>query len=166
MKKYLVLTATIFVFALSACGDDGGEGELSAAEDACEHMVEGPAESVTALVDTASDAPDIGEEHTRFDVTLVGDAGSLGGFVDLAIDEEGEFTVFMNSDVTMALQDGTGAAVAVEETNNNVVECSEVAIGHTVDLSVGTYSLELGPTAETEVQIVVVHEGEHEHDDE
>ncbi|MEM9492325.1 MAG: hypothetical protein AAGC55_24475, partial [Myxococcota bacterium] len=73
---------------------------------------------------------------------------------------------FMNADIPVALFSAPGAQLTVEETNSNVTECTEVAIGHTFDLAVGSYTMEFGPTDQTTVQLVVGHAGEHSHEDE
>ncbi|MCG8422090.1 MAG: hypothetical protein MJE77_29555 [Proteobacteria bacterium] len=152
------IAAVAVSVALLGCGDD--DDELNAAEDACEHMKEGPSQAVTAATDNTGDAPDIGEEHTRFDITLSGQ----DSYIDLVIDEEGEFTVFMDKSVPIAVSTSSGAPVAAEQTNSNVTECAEVSIGHTFDFEVGTYSVNFGSTAEQQVRLVVVHEGEHMHE--
>jgi hypothetical protein len=145
----------------AACGDDHDHGEASPAEDACEHMIEGPARSITAAADPGADAPEIGDAHTRFDITLPGAGDSRAGRVDLVIAEAGGYMLYMSADVPLTVHDDAGTALAPEASERSVAECTEVALGHGFDLGVGTYSVSLGPTAEALVQVVVVPLGEH-----
>ncbi len=165
----LALVAAL-ALATAACGgddDDGGMAEPSPAEDACEHMQDGPAEVATAIADMTADAPDIGEHHTRWDVTLSDDGdGNYSGYVDLVVDEEGESQVFLSADVPFTLWDANGDQVQAEESLTSVSECAEVSAAHHFDLEVGTYLASFGPASADEVQIVVVLAGEHDHDDE
>lgn len=163
--------AALALLALApACGeDDSGEEPIDPSEDACEHMIEGPAESATAIDDMSADAPDIGEHHTRFDVTLVGDQsnpGSYLGYVDLVVEETGESLIFLDADVPMQLWTAAGDEVAAEASDNAIDACTEVAISYTYDLEVGTYLMQLGSTSADQVGVVVVLAGEHDHEDE
>lgn len=160
MKKTLMLMLIALTASLGACGDDtdGAEPEETPQEEACEHMAEGPAISVTGAT-TGEDALDATAEHTRVDLALVDDAGSNVGIVSYQADEAGEYIVFTNNDVTLAVLDANGESVAIEETTT-VTECAEVALQHTVDLDVGTYLMQFGPTSEAGVSFVVEH-GDH-----
>lgn len=159
MKNNAISWITMSLLALAgACGGDDPV-QVSPGEDACEHMIEGPIQSLTAAADAGTDAPDIGEEHVRSDILLV-EAGALkGGVVDLVIPDAGEHTLYLNTDVPIAVLDGTGAEVAAVATESSVDACAEVSLGHTFDLGVGTYALTFGPTAEALVQVVVVARG-------
>lgn len=157
----------LVVFPLTACGDDaaddgagGAGGEHAHGEDvdaeACEHFADGPFNDVTASADTAA-APDVGAEHTAHRITLVDDGGQSGGFVRFEAGEATDFVFFLDGDVPLAITDGSGAAVALEESCDPAAcsdACAAIAGRHVVPLAVGTYFLELGPTPATEVALV------------
>ncbi|ACY16418.1 hypothetical protein [Haliangium ochraceum] len=168
IKTIPAITALALLALAPACGgEDDHEEPIDPSEDACEHMIEGPVESATAIDDMSADAPDIGEHHTRFDVTLVGDQsnpGSYVGYVDLVVEETGESLIFLDADVPMQLWTAAGDEVEVEATSNAIDACTEVAISYTYDLEVGTYLMQLGSTSADQVGIVVVLAGEHDHD--
>ncbi len=148
---------------ISGCGDHDHE-DHSPAEEACEHTVDGPFQDVTATA--ASDgAPSASFEHTAVRITLVADANDASqnsGFVTFKAEEATEFGFFLSANVTMAITDASGTAVAIEE-SADVAACTQVAKQHNADLEVGTYTLQFGPTTETLVSLVVEelsHEGD------
>jgi hypothetical protein len=143
----------------AACGDDHHD-HVTPAEDACEHMIGGPSIALTAVDDTAADPPDMDESHHRYDVTLVALAADNGGYVDLVSDEAGEIHLFLGAGVPIKVWDDQGTEVPAESTQATVDECAEVAVGHTYDVGVGTYTVEIGPTADTSLAIVPVHGGD------
>ena len=148
----------------AGAGADAGEEEHGhdVEEELCEHMAEGPAVAVTAG-STLTDAPDVSTEHTRHDVTLLADEGSVySGSVAFAADEAGEFFVALNTDVTVAFLTGSGDAIAIEETEMGSELCTEVGIIHVIDLEVGTAELRFSGATEEVVQVVIEHGGEHE----
>lgn len=166
MNRLATLLALGLLATAAACGsDDDHEEHATPEEDACEHMIEGPSQPVTATDDMAADAPDFGEHHTRFDITLVEDgSGMYGGYLDLVVEEEGETMLFTSAAVPVTLWDGSGNQVAAEATSDEVAACAEVSASSTYDLGVGTYLASFGPTAESSVSVVVVAE-EHEHEE-
>lgn len=159
----------------SACSDDGGgaggaggeAAEPDPAADACEHLQGGPFVDVSATSD-ASQAPDVSAEHTTHRVALEDDTmGGWIGYVSYAVAEAGEYVFFTDDDVTMSLEDGSGAAVDWEQecTSDCTDACGEVAQSRTVDISsVGTYGVRIESQTDGEVSLVVVHAGEHEHE--
>lgn len=142
----------------------GGEEVSTPADDGCEHMIQGPSAALTAIADAAGDAPDMVEHHVRYDVTLPGDAGLYSGYVDLIMDEPGEFVIFLGQGVPMAVSDSNGEDVLPEVIDTDVTECAEVSAGYTFDLGVGTYRLSLGPSDDALVQVVVVDAGGDAHE--
>lgn len=155
-----------------ACGDDHDHDENNhdhnnheeggAEEEACEHMVDGPFASVTATADS-TDAPSIAIEHTRVNVELVDDGnGEYSGFVTFPAGEATEVLFFMSSDVPVAITDSTGNALAAEETGGASDMCpTDVLASAVYDLEVGTYTIQIGPTSETEIGIVHEEAGAH-----
>ena len=151
------------VLASSACGDDAGGSheELDPEADACEHMVEGPNEEVTAIADMAGEAPDTGEHHTRWDIALVDDGGgTFNGYVDLVVEEEGESIVFLDHDIPMTIWDAAGDEVPLLRADDSITACTEVDASNTYELGVGTYLLGFGPTTESSVSVIVILAGE------
>ena len=166
--KMHALAWTLFVCAVAACGSD--DAAPTPQEDACEHMAEGPFEAVTAAADNQSTTPSIDALHTRYDITLAASGADYIGFVELVNDEMAERYLFLDADVPIELSTG-GGAVAPEESFSQVADCGEVATGQLFDLDVATYQLEIGPTSQTSVSIVIVepadgHGHDHGHDHE
>jgi hypothetical protein len=137
----------------AACGDEHAE---TPADDGCEHMINGPSAALTAIAEPEGDAPDMVEHHVRYDITLAGDAAPYGGHVDLIMDEQGEYVIFLSPGVPLTLLDSSGEDVPPEVIDLDVKACAEVSAGYTFDLGVGTYRLILGPSDEPQVRVVVV----------
>lgn len=162
VNRHIIASFTVAVALAGACGEEDHHEHATTAEDACEHILE-QGTAITAIDDTTADAPDVADHHRRFDIALVGEAGSLGGYVDLVSDEAAEVTVFLSADVPITLYDSAGDEVSAES-SDSVDECAELDNGYTYDLGVGTYLMSFGPTSEDSVSIVVIEEGDHEHE--
>lgn len=153
-------------WALSSCATDGvdedagHEEEHDPAEEACEHMEEGPTATHTATLNAPF--PDVSAEHTRHDVTLIDDGGQNGGSVALEIPEAGEHLVFLDRDVPVTFLDVGGTPIDVE-LDEPVDLCDVVARQKHVEFAVGTVEIRFGPTTETFVRLVV-EESDEEHD--
>ena len=108
---------------------------------------------------TAEDtgAPEIGSDHTRYEISLPEANGQRAGRVTFVVDHGGEFIFGLSRDVPMQrLPAAGGETPATTKTNSEA--CSELAVKHTVDLTVGTYVVRFGPTSEQTVNVVVEHE--------
>ena len=165
LRAVLGLFALLATPMISGCGDDHDHEDHSAAEEACEHTKEGPFQDVTATA-AADGAPSATFAHTAVRITLVEDADDNtqnSGYVTFAADEAAEFAFFLSADAPLAIMDANSAAVEIEE-SADVAECTEVAKQHNADLTVGTYTLKIGPTTETSISLVV-EEANHEGDD-
>jgi hypothetical protein len=169
-KKTALVMSLLCCFALAAAGCDGGEEEQPPPEEgtpdaeACEHLAEGPSAAVTASDTAAATAPAISNDHKRYDIALVDDMnGEKVGVVTFAPDEAADFLFFLSADVPLAIEDGSGAAVAIEDKQTSIPECTDVKARHQVELDVGTYYLRVGPTAEASVNVVVEEAGGHQH---
>lgn len=163
MKPFASLLITGALVTTAACGGHGaGHDDATPEVDACEHMIEGPAQAVTAIADMTADAPDLGEHHTRWDIALVADAsGMYAGYVDLAAEEAGISDLFLDSDVPIKVWNASGNELTVHHAQTSITECTEVSLGLGYLLGVGTYLVGFGPTTEQAVSLVVVLEGEH-----
>jgi hypothetical protein len=162
MKAHNVKTtlSLLGLLGLLACG--GEPPEASPDAESCEHLKEGPASGVTAAPSqTAEDAPSVATDHRRYDITLVEVPGGKGGVVKFASPEATEYRVFLSRDVPFKVSDDAGP-VAIEESVTSSTECAEIKARHTFELGVGTYTFEFGPTAETEVGLVI-EEVAHDH---
>lgn len=158
---HLSIAAVLAIAGCGGHGDEHGEHGGEPEADACEHMIEGPGQAATAVADMTADAPDVGEHHTRFDVALVADTGGMySGYVDLVVEEAGISDVFTDSAVAMRVWNASGSEVMAHHAQSTITECTEVSQGIGYQLGVGTYSLQLGPTTEQTVSLVVVLEGE------
>ncbi len=133
----------------------------SIVEEACEHTADGPFEDVVATGDAAS-APDVTLEHTAVRIALDAASGTEPAFVKFSADDDAEFVFFLSADIPFAMTSSVGETVTPEETVA-VDECSEVAVQHTFDLEVGTWTIALGPTSEDEVSLVFEEAGHEEH---
>ena len=169
MKSIFRVAAPIVVLVNGvACASDGGSEdagheEEDPAEEACEHMADGPAASHTATL--AAPYPNVNAEHTRHDVTLVDDAGQLRGTVVYEVGEATDYLVFFDKDIPVAFFDSLGVEIAAEG-SEAVTLCDEVAVQKTVELGVGSVELRFGPTSETTVSVVIEEAGGHEdHED-
>ncbi len=167
--KLLIAAAAALALALAlagGCDDERGVDHTAQSDAAhvCAHIVGGPAEPIIASADVAS-APDATFEHTRVDVTLadLGD-GTRGGFVKFRPGAAGEFVIFTTADVTLAVTDAQGVAVPLEERETDFADCAEAAVGYHITLAIGTYDVQVQPTALSEVSFVFYHrDGDHGH---
>lgn len=149
----VLLSSALFL----ACG-----GEENADVEACEHLQEGPASSVTASA-SGTGAPTVSNDHRRYDIALVDVTGGKGGSVSFAAAEATDYILFTSADVPVVVKDSNGQTVAFEATTKSSSECTEVKGRHTVPLTVGTYTLTFGPTTATSVSLVIEEAGgDHE----
>lgn len=160
LRKVFFFWAIVLVaFLMPGCSgdddDDASESGDDLLKEACEHMVEGPGESVTASADGVTDVPDVSTHHTRFDVALADVDGGKGGFVSYAAEEEGDYVVFLSEDMSVGATDASGAEVLAVSSESGTAPCDEVATAVTFELGVGTYTLELGPASATSVSVVI-----------
>jgi hypothetical protein len=155
-RRKLACAAVLLLSA--ACG-----GTESVETELCEHLAEGPSKALTATT-TASTAPDASAEHTRHDVGLVPDQGMNGGVITYSAAAEGDYVIGLGADVPLAIQGPDGAAIAIEATEKSGLSCEALKVKHTVELPVGRSVLRFGPTALTEVRLVIESGGEHAHD--
>jgi hypothetical protein len=160
MNNHIILVSLVSIAAIACGGEDGEEFNID--EEGCEHLIEGPSTAVTASM-TTDEAPDVSTEHNRHDITLVDDgADGNTGVVSYAAGEAGDYVVFLGQDVAIAIEDSDGAAVDIEESATGSPECGEIRGRHVVELAVGTTFITFGPTAETLVQVVIEHDGDHD----
>lgn len=153
--------AVALSLVLAGCG--GAPAPESDVE-ACEHLQQGPAVSVTAAVSADSTAPSVSEPHKRYDVALVSVPGGKGGTVTFASADEGHHVLYLSADVPVEVTDSAGTAVPFESSASSVSSCTEVKSARGVDLGVGTYRLTFGPTAAPSVSLVMEFSaGEHAH---
>jgi hypothetical protein len=151
-----LLTATLALSA-AACADDHDHdhADESPEAEACEHLSDGPAQAVLAVAaEEVAGLPDISKSHTRFDVTLPGDAGKLAGYVKFVSTKSGDTLLVANADVPMQLVDGTGAAVQPKSEATSQAGCAAVKRRAVYTLGVATYRLKLGPTATSTVGLL------------
>ncbi|MFN3201282.1 MAG: hypothetical protein ACE366_22975 [Bradymonadia bacterium] len=175
----VTLASSIALFAFGCDSDDdsesspnnegagaaGGEmgSESGALEEACGHAQNGPFSDTTAA-DTAEGAPDVAIEHTRVDISLVDVEGGKGGFVTFASAEAAEISFFLTNDVPMTVVDASAAPLSPESSVTEIAACGEIAVMHTFDLDVGTYTFFFGPTDATTLGFLFEEAGGHDHD--
>lgn len=153
MSRFTSALAALVVSSslLTACGGaEGGDAE------ACEHLEEGPSVAVTTTP-TAEAAPAISDDHQRYDLTLVEVAGGKGGNVTYASAEAGDYVLFLDADVPLAVRDANGGTIQIEESTASSATCEVIKGRHVVELGVGTFTFEFGPTEATQVGVVLEH---------
>jgi hypothetical protein len=171
MKKFAYTAFAIGLsLALVACDDHGHDDEkdpvAAVNEEGCEHLEKGPFRSVSAAT-SPTDAPVVEDDHRAYVITLpeVGEALGYLGYVRFDSDEEGDFVLFFNHDVTVRVLDADGNEVEIEDSQTSVPQCTVVAGRHQVELDVGSYFFELSHESENEVSLVVEHfEEDDDHD--
>jgi hypothetical protein len=129
-------------------------------------MANGP-EQALSLPDLAGgEEGNIGQAHTRFDVTLFEDEGNRFGTVQYPVSEAGEYVFALSADVPLVLFDAESARVeALAEQVDTSACASDIATTVVYDLDIGTYTVSFGPTSTELVSIVVErHDGDHDHD--
>lgn len=152
----------------SGCSDEHMDEPAAESQsaDACEHMVDGPFEAVSATIDAGEAGPALTETHTRYTIALSADPadpGSRIGYVDVVVDEPGELSVYLDAPVPLSVTAPSGDELAAEASEDSIAECIEVAMSHTYDVTVGTYRVRLGPTDREEASLVLITAG-HGHE--
>lgn len=148
MKRAVI--GCVVAFALACGGTTTPEPSPDA--EACEHLKEGPATSVTAA---AMNGPAVSNDHRRYDVTLAETNGQRGGQVTFAAAEQADHAFFLGKDIPVAFASASGGAIEPESVVKSSTECAEIKAKYIVPLEVGTYTLTFGPTTETTVGVVV-----------
>jgi hypothetical protein len=156
LLSVVLLSSALFL----GCGGD----KENADSEACEHLQEGPATSITATA-AATGAPAVSNDHRRYDITLTDVTGGKGGTVSFAAAEAVDYILFTSADVPVIVKDTGGTTVAPEASVKSSSACTEIKGRHTVPLSVGTHTLTFGPTTATSVSLVIEEAGgDHEHE--
>ncbi|MCK6524949.1 hypothetical protein L6R49_26395 [Myxococcota bacterium] len=142
--------------ALTACGKESAEDP---AEHACENVGAADA-TLTATADTAT-APALAEDVA----TVVTLAEGGVGYVSITLEAEEALLLWTGTaDVVTGLWDTSGADILPEGGPNEL--CAEDIPEHfDLDLGAGTYVLELGPSAVTEVWLMLTPAEGHGHDE-
>jgi len=165
MKKKLLAAFLLWSALVSAgCGDDPSEEEGVDAE-ACEHLQKGPASAVSATLGTDA-PPAIRADHRRYDITLADGPDGKQGSVSFAASEAAEYVIYTNADVPLTLTTASGEPVEIEESASRSEGCADIKGRHVVPLTVGTFVLTFGPTAEATVSVLIeeaAHDHGHEH---
>ena len=154
MNRRILFSAALISLTV-ACG---GAEEEDIYGEVCEHLEEGPSEAVTSTA-TADGAPEVADNHTRYDIALTDGAG----FVSFNADEGGEF-IFGGDDSSfdLTITDSTGAEVEIEETVAEPCEFASSAL--VADLEVGSYTIEVSASSDL-LGLIIEHGGEHEDHD-
>jgi hypothetical protein len=155
MKMKRLSTVLLSATLLVGCGDAGIDA------DACEHLQEGPASAITASANTTG-APAVSNDHRRYDISLIDEAGGKGGSVSFAVAAANNYTLFLNGAVPVNLRDANGQRIEVLASGADSAACSELKRLHIFSLAVGTYSISFGPTQSSSVSLVII-EAEHTH---
>jgi hypothetical protein len=155
------------MFVVSGCGEDGHDehnhGDLSPAEEACEHMQNGPATSleISAMSDAPTDTVHSTWEHKRVDLTLMDDGSgeSFVGYVTYEAEAAGDYLVFADGQATITINDEQPESAA------EVSECSDVVQVQTFELAVGEHVMTVTASTATVRLVVELDGGDGGHDD-
>ena len=153
MRRSLFVLPSLLLF--TACP----QPEPTIDDEACEHLVEGPSSPVLAVA--SGDGPLIGDDHTRYDITLVAAGNGHEGAVRFAAAEAGDYVFFLDADVPLEVRDASGGVIDAEESRTSGLLCPELGARIVVPLGVGTAQLRFGPTAASVVRVVVELDGDH-----
>jgi len=154
MKMKSFSAVLLSVALLAGCGE-------TIIDDACEHIQEGPASTITASANETG-APVVSNDHRRYDISLIDGADGKGGSVSFAVTEAKNYTLFLTGEVKVNLKDANGQRIEVMASGADSSECSQIKRMHFFELPVGTYSLTFGPTTESSVSLVIVGAAAHE----
>ena len=155
VSTILILTIGL----MTACGDTHDDHDHHLGEEACLHMLNGPASALAAGGDEASatDTEHSDWEHKRVDLTLVEQSGSFTGFIKLEIDDAGDYSFFASNKATLKINGESPESSQAED------ECSGITHFDVFELTVGEHILKV-TAAEATIQLVI--EGSEEgHDD-
>jgi hypothetical protein len=158
MMKKLLSACLLSSALLAGCGESN-EADV----EGCEHLQEGPSVAVSASA-SASGAPAVSNDHKRYDITLPAGSGGNVGSVSFAAAEATDYVFFLGSNVTLKVTNTSGQEVTFEESATKSDECTDIKGRHVAPLQVGTYTLNLGPTSESSVSLVIeetAHADEH-----
>jgi len=156
MKKATIILGLGAALAIAACGGDDDEHKLE--EEICTHLTGGPFEMVTAT-SSAAGAPDISTAHTAHQITI-----ASTGFVTYQAGEKTDFAIALDADVPVKVTQA-GATVAIEKSETPTdAPCTELKVIKTVELDVGTATIEIGPTTATTVTVIVEEAAHEEHE--
>jgi hypothetical protein len=122
----------------------------------------GPPVALTAATSASASAPSIDDNHMRYDVTLADTATGKGGFVSFAAAAAGDYILFTNAAVQLAVTDASLAPVTAESSAASITECTTVKGRHLYELKVGTYIVGISGASASSVSFVV-EAAAHEH---
>lgn len=137
------------------------------ASEGCTHLAAGPAKTLNANAPTMSVTPPaVDNDHHRYDIQLPTFEGQQQGTVSFNSDEAGEYHFYLNADVPFVIR-GLADAPATQEAAASVVSsCDAVKGFRAVELGVGVYFLEFGPTTASSVGLVIEEASHESHDHE
>jgi hypothetical protein len=112
---------------------------------------------------SASVPPKVSNDHKRYDIALKADTSTT---VEFDSDEAGDYVLFLNKAIPVKVRNvATGAVVEIEASASSSTVCTDIRGRHVVELGVGVYALEFGPTPETQVSLVIEETGHGDHED-
>ncbi|WIG96570.1 hypothetical protein [Myxococcus sp. SDU36] len=162
-KKLLAAFLLSTALVSAGCGDDDHPEEEGVDAEACEHLQEGPATTVTATLGTDA-APAIRADHRRYDITLADGPDGKQGAVSFAASEAADYVIYTNADVPLSITTASGEAVEIEESTSSSEGCTDIKGRHVVPLAVGTHILTFGPTSTATVSVIVEESHDHGHE--
>lgn len=149
---------------VAACGNEDGAEEHSLEVEGCMHMQDGPDSAATAATTAAEALGGQVAELVHHRATIALPAGAAGA-IKFEIEHDGEYVLYLNTNVTVTVRDANGAEMQIEQTETHIQECpNDVAVLHVLDLKAGFYTLEVDATTSGSIKAVLAPvEGEHEH---
>lgn len=138
------------------CGEPADRYQLDAAsqDHTCEH-VDGPFGDLAAASASASDGPELVNEHMFYTVTLPADGGSFRGVVTFRPSFTGVYAFHLGADVPLRITARDDGAEPCAASRQAVGGCDELVVASLHDLEGGRfYRLELGPATEPTLSVV------------
>lgn len=171
MKKNVnIIYAIGLILVLAGCSDDStqtptpdghhhshdGGGDLDT--EGCTHLKQGPYLDVNAGSDSKS-AGQVKSDHHAYRVSL---GTATVGYVKYAASAKGDHALYLDTAVTLTVEDDQGKTVALEKSESSITACTEVKGKHTVELpSVGMYYFKLTASAAGAKVTMVIEADSH-----
>jgi septal ring-binding cell division protein DamX len=123
--------------------------------EACEHLNHGPILGLTAGETASESAPLVSKPHTSYDLTLPG-LGKDPTYVRYSVSKAGDYVFYLDKAAELTVTDEAKATVTAKETATSAASCPSVRVRRVYPLTVGTYTLQIGPTGDASVSFVAI----------
>ena len=150
LSQLLLVGGTLLV----GCGDEENPHE-GIESWACETMADADAQA-TAAAAPGDTAPTV-MLGRAYDVALVALASQNGGDLSFEV-SAGRHLVFVSDDIPVALVDGAGDVLPIDNTENPFEHCEQVAAEYRYVLEAGEATVRFGPTPAESVRLLLAED--------